>query len=398
MTLTRIKYESRRNGYTLIELLLVVTILALIAAVGVKAYRDKAQSDRVNIAALNIQHVLESGMAYNVANKGLWPKSNWTNKCVSSQTDDFVQNYLPNEATQSNFGTPLCWSGDAKPGDQSAKRFWAAIKIPGNDPTTVSNTAKRIAARLPNAVITNDPSIESSGTAPSNTCGAGDCYIKAAVSVPSASSTALLKTYVAGMGYCNGDSIDSPSLYAHGVQQPGWSTDVYCIRRTLGQQFPTKAGAYANDDSLGQYEIHFTCKPGETGSVYATPNDLQVERYKNTQTSPLYQLIMANNARQDSSGNTIPDCDITSDGQAMCVVTIRATFGAESSGVATDVGCTDNYQKLLICNCPEAYGQGNSCQGSKNDEPGFVGASYIAVCSSSTAPNNSVSNNAHSFW
>ena len=152
--------RRKQDGYTLIELLLVVTVIALIAALGVKTYRDKAASDRINIASLNIQHVLEAGMSYNVANQGLWPKNNWNpcNPSASAQDKDFVNTYLPNESNQSNFGSPLCWNGDDPGGDpklaQQGKRFWVALNV-GSD-ATAATTAQRIAARLPNAIITNE--------------------------------------------------------------------------------------------------------------------------------------------------------------------------------------------------------------------------------------------------
>ncbi len=376
---SEIKKKNRCNqaGYTLIELLLVVAVISLIAALGVKTYRDKSESDRINIAALNIQHILEAGISYNVANKGLWPKNNWNPSCSPPQDDDFVKNFLPNESNQSNFGTPVCWSGDGNPNDptqeQKANRFWAALTT-GKDANAI-NLAKRIAARLPNAIITNNPSQE--GATPTNTV----------VTMPGGSSENS-STYVAGMGYCDGAK-------SAGEKQDGWDKETSCTRTTLGEQYPTKAAEYSADNSMGQYAIQFTCKPNEIPSVYITPNYLQMER-SSTQTSPMYEIKVANNKRQDTLGNIIPDCDPPiANGQAKCVVTLNATFGSISESgknYITDVGCTDNYAEKGLCICPQ-----NGCSGGGTVRPGYVGASYIAVCSTQTNPKMAVSTTKY-FW
>jgi prepilin-type N-terminal cleavage/methylation domain-containing protein len=392
------KNKYKQSGYTLIELLLVVAVLSLIAALGVKTYRDKSESDRVNIAALNLQHVLESGIAYNAANKGLWPKNNW-NPCNSTapnntppQDDNFVKNYLPNESNQSNFGVPVCWSGDGDSNDvskkQKANRFWAAVTT-GTD-TNAINLAKRIAARLPNAIITNDPNKESS--TPTNTCdGTNPCFVKAVVAMP-AGSGGNAPTYVAGMGYCDG-SVNA------GIDQQGWDNNVKCIRTTLGDQFGTKAGNFASNNSLGQYAIKFSCNTNETPSVYITPNYLQMER-SSTQTSPMYEIKVA--SHQDADGNTVyADCDpLTADGQAKCVITLKATFGAiaeSGKNWITDVGCTDDYDALGLCLCPRDANGNSNCKGGGTVRPGYVGASYTAVCSSE-ASKTMAANRTRYFW
>lgn len=393
------KNRRNQNGYTLIELLLVVAVISLIAVLGVKTYRDKSESDRVNIAALNIQHVLESGIAYNVANNGLWPQNNW-NPCNSTspnstppQDDNFVKNFLPNESNQSNFGSPVCWSGDGDPNDpaqeQKSNRFWAAVTT-GKD-ANAANLAKRIAARLPNAIITNNPNQEN--TAPSNTCdGVNPCYVKAVVTMPSVSS-GNSSTYIAGIGYCDGSK-------NAGERQKGWDENTSCTRTTLGEQYPKLAGNDSADNSLGQYAILFSCKANEIPSVYLTPNYIQMER-SSTQTSPMYEIKVANNKRQDGDGNMIPDCDpLSPDGKAKCVVTLTATFGAISEAaknLITDVGCTDDYAAKGICICPKDAGGNSNCSGGGTVRPGYVGASYVAVCSSETSSKIAV-NTTKYFW
>lgn len=378
------KNRHHQNGYTLIELLLVVTVIALIAALGVKMYRDKAESDRINIASLNIQHVLESGLSYNVANSGMWPKNNWP--CSASPQDtDFVKNYLPNESNQSNFGTPLCWSGDDTTyGAQLAKRFWVALNVGADD--SAANVAQRIAARLPNAIITNDPSVESSSN-PTNTCASGQpCYVKAVVAIPSASSSTL-KNYLAGAGYCDPSITDKQIISGQtntiGVDQPG--TGAVCRRTMLTDQFGGIAAGFPSDLSLSQYEIEFQCKANEIGALYVTPNFTQIDRFQppnpTTLPDPMIRVSVAPYNTAVGEGCATP----TADGSVKCRVSLKATWGPGNGGPPADVGCTSEYQTAKICQCKATTTA--SYQGSCVTSAGLggIGASYVAMCSSAPA-------------
>lgn len=386
------KHKRKQNGYTLIELLLVVVVIAVLAALAVKTYRDKAASDRINIAALNIQHVLEAAMSYNVANNGLWPEINWngiSSSCASGTnvTDqNFVQNYLPNESNQSNFGASLCWSGD-DPNDptkaQKGKRFWVAMNV-GSD-TDAPNTAARIAARLPNAIITNDPSQE---TAPiNNICAQGSaCYVKAVVTVPSA-STEKNQMYVAGVGNCD------PAIN-NTIKQPGSGTEVFCQRTTLGEQYPDQLSKNTSD-SLSQYTVSFQCKPGEIPDLYATPNFLIMDRDSRSQNfiaEPLYTL--SGIPQDQETYSKICDATTPANGVVSCTLSVQASYNGQNGGPDNMdiVGCTKTTSDAGVCQCQPTVSDG-SCP----NLPGAVGASYIAVCnpasSSSTLASRTVVNN-----
>ncbi|MBS0349622.1 MAG: prepilin-type N-terminal cleavage/methylation domain-containing protein [Proteobacteria bacterium] len=370
-------HSRSQKGYTLIELLLVLTVLALIAALAVKTYRDKALSDRINIAALNIQHVLEAGMSYNVAKNGFWPKKNW-NPCNSGSTvsdQTFLTDYLPNESNQSNFGNALCWSGD-DPNDptleQQGKRFWVALKV-GSDSDS-ANIAQRIAARLPNAIITNTPDTESSST-PTNSCTEGqDCYVKAVVSVPSASTNNSLT--ISALGYCN-SNLPNP------VIQPGTGVGASCMRTALADQFP---GAAPGGSSLGQYQIVFQCKPGETPKLYVTPDFLRVARSSTTGNAttigavdPEYEISGSSETNSTDSEFAPTSCTSDNNGVATCIVTMHATYDAQSGQQPADVGCAPPIWPAH-CHCPLMDdGHGNKKEVCP-DKPGAIGASYVAAC------------------
>jgi prepilin-type N-terminal cleavage/methylation domain-containing protein len=297
MAAYRINNKCTQKGYTLIELLLVVTVLAFIAAMGVKTYRDKAIADRANIAALNIQHVLEAGISYNIAENGLWPKKNWSNStCTTTPDDDiFVKNYLPNNSNQSNLGVPLCWSGDDPTlGEQKAKRFWVALSVGSSSDSTIVALAQRIAARLPNAIITNNPDEAPLTATPTNTCTSGSCFVKAEVAIPSGGGIAG-NSLVVGVGYCDSDVPASGRVYG---TQPGSGTNISCRRTKISEQFPGVGFANPSADSLSQYEIDFQCRPGEFPKVYVTPNFVRMDRWQGqklgdpavTRAEPLFQL------------------------------------------------------------------------------------------------------------
>ncbi len=388
MAYSRSVNRRRQNGYTLIELLLVVTVLALIAALAVKTYRDKAQTDRINIAALDVQHVLEAGMAYNVANAGSWPEANSTTPCVKANTTDtFTTDYLPNSSNQSNYGTYFCWSGDDPTyGKQKAKRFWVAMPIIDNDLTTATNTAKRIAARLPNAVATGNPSDSSATPSP---CTTSACYVRAEVSVPSASST-LQNTYIAGSGNCDPSIANNGGVDGDG-HQPGIGTGVFCRRTTLGEQFDAAKSAYPGDDSLSQYEIGFQCKPAETPYVNVTPNFFRANRFSTAGwTEPnIYQL----SATASDSAN----CKSTN-GQVTCTINLIASHDAQGTDKELEIGCKDEYAALGICSC--GFPWNDTTKKGCPEKPGAIGASYVAVCGPAATPPTPLANNAtdKSFW
>lgn len=379
MIVSIIKNRHHQNGYTLIELLLVVTVIALIAALGVKMYRDKAESDRINIAALNIQHVLESGLSYNVTNSGLWPKDN--SSCSASPADsEFVKNYLPNESNQSNFGSPLCWSGDdATFGPQLAKRFWVALNVGSDD--AAANIAKRIASRLPNAIITSDPTTESSGN-PTNNCDTGKaCYVKAVVAIPSASSAN--KNYLAGAGYCDPSITATQVMQGKTIGANQAGTGAVCRRTMLTDQFGSKAAGFPNDLSLSQYEIEFQCKPNEAGSLYVTPNFTEMDRFQPSQPNKLVDPLIQLSVAPYNSGEGCNDPDVS--GNVTCRVSIKATFGPGNGSSPADVGCTTDYQKQKICQCQPSQTttpyQGVCVAATDNPKGlGGIGASYIAMC------------------
>lgn len=68
-------FQLKQLGFTLIEILLVIAILAVLAGLSISTYQKHASSAKVNVAALEIQGILQSASAYYTANNA-WPAAN----------------------------------------------------------------------------------------------------------------------------------------------------------------------------------------------------------------------------------------------------------------------------------------------------------------------------------
>lgn len=186
--------------------MLVIAVLAVIASISITTYRSKMQTNRANKVALEMQQVLQAAQSYYSTNTaGEWPanNANLSEGCDPSTNPDlqpFVQNYLPNANTTSSYGDHYCW---AEAGDNNNALFWVAVKVPGNDVAI----AKRIAALLPNAVITNDPAQTTPGDC--NDSDGSACYVRAEVTKTGV-STAVGET-VAAVGVCPSSGSATPS-------------------------------------------------------------------------------------------------------------------------------------------------------------------------------------------
>ncbi len=369
--------RRKQKGYTLIELLLVVTVIAFIAALGVKTYREKAalgpnQYCRTEYpTCFRIRQCLTTSPNQDFGRKKIGIPAR------PQYSQDFVLNYLPNESNQSNFGTALCWNGD-DPNDpkktQQGKRFWVALDI-GSDATAVKS-AQRIAARLPNAIITNTPDTECSADQNNNcnTCdGSTECYVKAAVSIPSVVSQN--NAYVAGAGYCDPTKSTSDS-------QGGSGTGVSCQRMTIKDQFPNNSITNPAAPSIFQYLISFQCKPGEIPQIYATPGFVTMDRYPGGDKSntyivePMYSLSVVPAQDPDATDLCINTSPTPSNGVVSCKLTLHGAYDAQNGEGIDDVGCTDSMQTDGICKCPYQSTNVKHCP----NNLGSIGASYIAIC------------------
>lgn len=156
--------KSKTKGFTLIELLFVIAIISVIAAAGMSIVKQRAQEAKVEKCALQMQQMLQAGMAYYVDNN-CWPHEA---KCASG-APDFATHYIPVGTTINPWGEQLNYQYTATPGS----RFQVTTKAPNN------SIAQRVAGMLPNAEVdkTDVTKIITETTIPGQVTGETNVYV-----------------------------------------------------------------------------------------------------------------------------------------------------------------------------------------------------------------------------
>ena len=279
MFLSRIRHSK---AFTMIEVLLVITVLALLAGMGVMALRHQAQRDIAAKTALEMQGVLQAAMAYNVDHQ-TWPVPS---SCDPSDFDtcktaaiscsvnsaqasgDFVQDYLPNEKTTTSTGQTICWStatdSSGNPAELNTNRFWVEMKVPGTGAQRLL-MARRIAAKLPSAVVTSTLY----NTTPLAECAddSDACYVRTEVSQPGPVSNEEAGTHIVGTGSCNpivnpiNPEGNTPCYQGTDLEQTGSDASLVCKYN-------------ASETSNFVYHIEFNCPAGQVGYVHASTSHL----------------------------------------------------------------------------------------------------------------------------
>ena len=268
----------------MIEVLLVITILAILAGMGVMTLRHQAERNVAAKNALEMQGVLQAAMSYNVDHQE-WPASSSCNNSdfsacqdtpvtcsVSSlqQTADFVTGYLPNSKYTTSTGQAICWStatnSEGHPDALNANRFWVEMKVPGLGAERLL-TARRIAAKLPGAVVTDTLY----NTSPNSVCttSSTDCYVRAEVSQPGAAGNEAAGTHIVGTGVCD-PLTGSDSTRGSG---PCYQNEVEPLVQT-GSDSTIKCSysykTFAQEPDFG-YGVTFHCPTGQVGYIHASP-------------------------------------------------------------------------------------------------------------------------------
>lgn len=236
----------RYDGYTLIELLLVIAILSILSSLAIATYRDHQIQHRLEKMALEMQNIAEAALNFQ-ADQGHWPKAHNTfPDCATKSPDKTIDNtflaYLPNASSESGFGNYYCWSNIGA----SGSLFFVALKIPKNN----GLLAKRIAAELPNAVSTSAPMQQE----PEPCNPDQDCYVRLEVSGNNSAHTPSLS--IAGYGDCMPEKRTQGSDAALHCQYLG----------LVGSKEPKTVN----------YLISFTCPTNEKGDLHSSVNFLDV--------------------------------------------------------------------------------------------------------------------------
>ena len=144
------------NGFTLIEILFVIAIMAVVAGLSLSFYQQTTVSSKVSKTALQMQQILQAASAYYIANQNQaqpWPTS------IDQKNPDF-QVYLPIGSTTSPWGSaypPYSANPPFVDGAYNNKLFQVSVTVPS------TAIAERIAGILPSGQATDTTVISQVG-------------------------------------------------------------------------------------------------------------------------------------------------------------------------------------------------------------------------------------------
>lgn len=189
----------RQMGFSLIEILLVLVIMGAVLYMAVGYFRQQALQARVEKTSLQMQQILNAGLAYYVAN-GAWPE-------MDDHSIECLQGKGGDKCKAPYLITPLKspWNNDYKiAADKDSGLFYVYTKVESGTITTA--LATMIAGKLPMAYTSSD------GDDPpdeDDKCSSGDtsCYVVSAVNIP-------------GQNLNNATAVNFAGVYHHGACVP----------------------------------------------------------------------------------------------------------------------------------------------------------------------------------
>ena len=287
-------------------------------------------------AALEMQQVLAAAMAYNTDHSSGWPVGYACDADQPSDTDHFVENYLPNNSYTSNFGSRFCWGVEPPQNPSSTPRkFWVAL--PFSSSSQGINLAKRVASLLPFGVALADPtgSVPTSASS-DNACDATStyCYVRAEVVQPAAASANVEKNHIAGVGACSEQVTPSGD-----PGEQGSTPSIHCKTVSIDKS--------SKDYGTMNFAVSFLCEAGWQGKVLFVPSNINMGKSGEYHYA-LNQLTVINN-----------QCTVGADQQTSCSIAVQLAMNKNSANTGVN---------------PFAAGRGGS-----------LGGSYIAYCYNSAA-------------
>lgn len=186
--------KQRMLGVTLIEILLVLVIISTIIYLIVGYLQQRTLQMRTDRASLQMQQILNAGLAYYVAN-GRWPGSI---ACLQQQSG-CTQRYLPNNLT-SPWGQPYTVGNNNS-------LFYVYTPITTGTAASAAAQAAMIAGKLPLSYTTRSLS----GNPPQqDACNSTTCYPVGAVNVPAQNLNNATAVNFAGI-YHHGGCVPVPN-------------------------------------------------------------------------------------------------------------------------------------------------------------------------------------------
>lgn len=214
------KTNDRMRGFTLIEMLLVLTIISMVIYLGIGYIQQKSTSMRIDRASIQMQQILNAGLTYYIAN-GKWPDLSSTGYQLTG-TNDLQPNYFPSGTVANPFGGGNYYVMQGQ-GTTSGSittpppYLYVITRIPGSASSgTAVAIANTLAGRLPLA-YTSTTAPTGAGVPPpnDNSCVGGttnpsECYVVSMVNIPGQNLNNASAVNYAGV-YHNGGCVPVPT-------------------------------------------------------------------------------------------------------------------------------------------------------------------------------------------
>lgn len=203
--LMKMHTRSTVSGFTLIEILLVLVVISVVLYAAIGYFQQQSIQTRVDKTSLQMQQVLNAGLAYYVAN-GKWPTSGDNSiDCLQGSGDKCEVPYIV-KPFKNPWGNNYNIHANTKgcKDDSTCGLFYTYTKIEAGSRTT--GIATMIAGKLPMAYTSEDD-----GNPPDKDkeCdkNATKCFVVSAVNIP-------------GQNLNNANAVNYAGLYHHGACIP----------------------------------------------------------------------------------------------------------------------------------------------------------------------------------
>lgn len=242
ITFVEVKMNTKNNnGFTLIEILLVLVIISMIIVMGIGYMQQKAQSLRIDKTSLQMQQILNAGMAYYVSH-GKWPAD------LKTLQDE---RFLPDELN-SPFGNEYKVTEDMNTTPKNPNQLYVYTQLPAGM-TGLNAVSQIIAGKLPLGYSAQQP-----GSPPpqAKLCSdAAPCeYVVGSVNIP-------------GQNLNNATAVNFASLYQHGACVPVPECPVDAGGTTMTPQiFAVPASVSGANDAKNPSNVY----PISSFTAYAT--------------------------------------------------------------------------------------------------------------------------------
>ncbi len=183
--------RHRQSGFSLLEMVLVLVIVTALLVMGMNYMRQRTLTLRIDRAALQMQQILNAGLAYYVAN-GKWPSTVYCLQAQTSSTDCKIA-YLPPQVK-----SPLTTNGGGDYTLSSANGI--LIVCLGVSLAPTATIAGILVGKLPMAYSTSNISASSK---PPCTNADAICYVSSSVNIP-------------GQDLSHASAVNFAGVYTHG--------------------------------------------------------------------------------------------------------------------------------------------------------------------------------------